>query len=325
MIAAKGQRLRSAADKADHHALRERQRCNRSRFHVFGHGASLYFWGYFTIMTKSILYAAALIAIACSGLSPIAFSAEPDDAAKDSNTVIIGTGLDYNTGKYGTRQTSRELSVPIMAAYDTENYAFEASIPYIWESGPAGTIAGARRTRLDGKGNIVREHGWGDVTTGITRFLIEDEDTGVSVDVKGIVKFATASQSKGLGTGKNDYSFQGDVSKASGRFGVFGTLGYSILGSPGNVVVTGVQEDIVFHNVFYGYLGATYKMTDKLKGGLTFHEEEASQVGGFQQRDLMASLTNKLTSSTKLQMYLARGLAKGSPAWDIGAIINTSF
>ncbi len=275
-------------------------------------------------MNGKAKYGAALTALLCGGLYCSAHAAE-GDAGQDGNTMSFGTGLDYSTGKYGTRQRSRTLSQPFMAAYDTDNYGFEVSVPYLWQSGPAGTIAGARRRPILGLHNYVSEHGWGDITAGLTRILTDNPDSGWSTDVKGIVKFATADASKGLGTGKNDYSLQGDVFKDWDRFGASGTLGYSVLGSPGTIVVTGVQQDIVFHNVFYGYLGGSYKISDTLKAGLTFHREQAAEKGGFKQKDVTVSLRQKLSSSTRLQYYLLKGLAAGSPGMEMGATVNTSF
>ncbi len=276
-------------------------------------------------MNNKIGYGAILIALIWGGLSCSAQAADSADTGQSDNTLSVGTGLDFASGKYGTRQNSKTLSLPLLAAYDTDNYGLDVSLPYLWQSGPAGMIAGARRRPTSGVHYNVVEHGWGDLTVGLSRILYDNPDSGWTTDVKGIVKFATASQSKGLGTDKNDYSLQGDVFKGWSRFGASGTLGYSVLGSPGHVVVTGVQENIVFRNVFYGYLGASYKMSDKLRAGLTFHREQAAETGGFPQKDVTVSLTDKLAAATRLQVYVLKGMANGSPNREGGATINTSF
>ena len=50
--------------------------------------------------------------------------------------------------------------------------------------------------------------GMGDLTGGITRYVLNEEDHHVDLDVGAIVKFATTSAGKGLGSGKYDYSLQ---------------------------------------------------------------------------------------------------------------------
>lgn len=273
-------------------------------------------------MNKKVSFNAAVITIVCSSLPCLGYASE---TSKSDSTVAIRAGFDHTSGTYGTKQTSSNTSVPVIFSYDTDNYQYALTVPYLEQTGPAGTIAGKRRRPATGINRIVTEKGLGDVTGSATRYLIDDDKTGISVDVKGEIKFATANQSKGLGTGKNDYSLQSDIYKDYEKLGLSGTLGYSVLGSPGKVVVNGVSENIIFHNVFYGSVGSTYKITEMTKVGLTYNMQQASEKGAYKQKDITADLNIKLSKTTKLQFYLLKGLANGSPDKGFGASIKASF
>jgi hypothetical protein len=197
--------------------------------------------------------------------------------------------------------------------------------PYVEQTAPAGTIVGKRRIAILGSHPVITQKGLGDVLADFTGHLIDSEDTGISVDVTAEIKFATANAHKGLGTGKRDYSFEANVNKDFEKLALSGTVGYSLLGSPGRITVNGVQQNLNFNNVYYGLLGSTYKVTEKSKAGLTLHMEQASTLGAPEQKDVTADLSMKLSQATKLDLYLMKGLSNGSPDKGFGGTVKASF
>ncbi len=250
---------------------------------------------------------------------------ETSEASTSESPVTVSAGFDRSSGTYGSNRTSNSLSVPVTLSYDTDNYGFALTASYLRQTGPAGTFAGSRIRPVGVANPVVSESGFGDITGSVTRYLINDDETGLSVDLKGEIKFATANQSRGLGTGKNDYSVEATVNKDYSTFGVSGSLGYSVLGSPGSVVVSGVQQNIILHNIFYGSVGATYKMSESTKAELVYNKQQAPEIGEFQQKDITAILNFKLSKGKSLHIYVLRGFAKGSPDWGSGASVSTSF
>jgi hypothetical protein len=287
----------------------------------------------------------AVVALACGILPYLGYAAEIGEAssqasdvskadsigskASEGNTnespVTVSVGFDHSTGKYSSNRTSHSLSVPATISYDTDNYGFALTVSYLRQTGPAGTFSGSRIRPVSSANPIVTESGFGDTTGSVTKYLIDDDETGISVDLKGEIKFATANQSRGLGTGKNDYSIEVDVNKDFSTFGILGTLGYSVLGSPGVVVVNGIQQKIIFHNIFYGSVGATYKITENTKAELVYDKQQAPEIGKLQQKDITASLYFKLSDDKSIHIYILRGLAKGSPDHGGGASVSASF
>lgn len=249
------------------------------------------------------------------------------DGKGSGGDLTVDVGFDSSRGNYGTRFLSREDSISTTLSYDTDNYGFGLTIPYLSQTGPAGTIAGRvrirRQLRFVAITPIVCAAGLGDIEGSLTRYLINQPDAGLSFDVKGTIKFATASQSKGLGTGKNDYSLAMELTKAAGSFTAMGTLGYSILGSPGNVVISGIRQNIRLNNVYFAQLDGAYEMANRTKVGATLNMGQATSEGAFEQRDLTLYVDFSASRSTKMRVYGLMGLAHGSP--DSGAGISASI
>jgi len=255
---------------------------------------------------------------------PSTMPAKGEDGNKSERTVSFSVGFDNTSGNYGTKQESTSTSIPAIVSYGTDSYSAAQTLPYMEQTGPAGSIAGTRR-HISGSNKILSEQGPGDVLASVTGYVIDNEDSGISLDVKAQVKFGTADVSKGLGTGKNDYSLEADVYKDFDKAGLSGSLGYSDLGSPGKVVVTGVQENIILHNVFYGSVGASYQVTEATKVGLTLNAEQSSENGMPRQEDLTLDFTRKINKANKLNFYVLKGLANGSPDKGFGASFKYLF
>jgi hypothetical protein len=247
------------------------------------------------------------------------------EASNDENIVGISVGYDHTTGTYGTKKTSNTLTVPVTLTYDTGNYGFALTVPYVRQTTLAGSIAGRRVIGVGSSNQIISQAGLGDATGAVTRYLFDDDETGISIDVKGEIKFATGDLTKGLGTGKNDYSVQLDVYKYYDNWGMSGTAGYSVLGSPGDVVVNGVQQNITLNNVYYGSIGVSYKSSENIKTGLAYDMQQAAEIGGIPQKDIRANLTLNHSNETSFHFYILKGLSDSSPDWGSGASVSTSF
>lgn len=257
--------------------------------------------------------------------TPSKIAGKGDDGNKSEKTVSVSLGFDHTAGKYGTKQESTSTSIPAIISYGTDNYLAAITVPYLEQTGPAGSIAGARRHIVVGSNKILSEKGLGDILGSVTGYVIDNEDTGISLDVKAKVKFGTADVSKGLGTGKNDYSLEADLYKDFDKSGLSGTLGYTRLGSPGKVVVNGIQQNIVLHNVFYASIGSTYQFSEATTAGLTLNTEQSSENGMPRQEDVTLDINNKINKANKLDFYLLKGLANGSPDRGFGASLKSTF
>jgi hypothetical protein len=249
-----------------------------------------------------------------------------EDSNKNKNTVSVSFGFDNTSGTYGTQKESTSTSFPASISYGTDNYLAALTVSYLEQTGPAGSIAGTRRRPIAfGSNKIVSKRGLGDVIGSIKDYLLDDEDTGISLDVKAEVKFGTADASKGLGTGKNDYSLEADLTKDFDKSSLLMTVGYTALGSPGNVVVNGTQENITLLNVFYASVGSTYQFSEATSAGLILSAAQSSENGAPNPEDITLDFNHKINKANKLDVYILLGLSSGSPDKGFGASLKSSF
>ena len=237
--------------------------------------------------------------------------------AAQQGDFSLTTGVDYSAGKYGGTQSTDILYIPITGKYEVDRWAFKLTIPYVRITGPGGVTkdtgvfratSSAVRTTASGLGDVVAAATYNVYTSGAVDALL--------LDLTGKVKFGTADDAKGLGTGKNDYAAQVDVYKSVNQFTAFGTLGYKILGSP-----SGTPLD----NVFYGSLGGSYKFTQDTSAGMILDLRQKAFASGAPQRELTAFVSHKLDKSWKAQAYVVKGFTDGSPDLGGGAVITRAF
>lgn len=241
----------------------------------------------------------------------------PAAGAAEAGSFSLTTGLDYSSGKYGSSESTDILYIPFTGKYETGPWSFKLTVPYIRITGSGGVVrdVGAFRTAAASR---TTESGLGDVVASASYNVYAGSGaTPWILDVTGKVKFGTADENKGLGTGKDDYSLQVDAYKTvAAKFTAFGTLGYKVLGDP-----AGIQLD----NVFYGSLGGSYKFTPQTSGGLILDLRQKASATGAPQRELTAFVSHKIDRIWKAQAYLVHGFADGSPDWGAGAMINYAF
>jgi hypothetical protein len=100
---------------------------------------------------KSVKFAAlGLAAISGSAMaangtdqSSSAIAANNDATAQaETNSFELSTGFDYSVGKYGAALDTSIKSVPIEAKAQLGRLRLQASLPYIWITGPGQIVGG---------------------------------------------------------------------------------------------------------------------------------------------------------------------------------------
>jgi hypothetical protein len=254
------------------------------------------------------------LAIGCALLCVAArqpFAGEP-------SRLTLMTGVDYSTGKYGASSSTDILYVPVTAKYDASPWSLKLTVPWIRITGPR-TVIGAVDPVVTGSNQSstqrVAASGLGDVVASAAYGLVEGENR-LFLDLVGKVKFGTADEQRGLGTGKNDYSYQIDGYRMIGDFTALGTLGYRVVGSP-----TG----LALNNVWLASMGAARRLASGGSVGILFDAREAARPGTPAPRELTAYSSHPLGERFKLQFYVSRGLSHASADWGAGAMIGVGF
>jgi hypothetical protein len=199
--------------------------------------------------------------------------ASPGVSAADGQFSFT-TGIDYSTGDYGADEDTDILYIPLTGKYETERWLFRLTVPYLRITGPGAVVLGP-----DGNPIVVSEEGTtrretndglGDVIFGAAYNLLPGTWRGIVLDIGAKVKFPTADEDKGLGTGETDYQLQADVYKTFGAWTALATFGHKWLGD---------SDDFTLKDVFFGSIGAGYKFSPATSGGLIFDFREASISG----------------------------------------------
>lgn len=223
------------------------------------------------------------------------------------NGLSFSTGIDYSTGKYGDTESTDTLFMPFGIKYETDDWTFRATIPYVESTGPSSVSgSGADRITLNnGQSTRRKEAGLGDIVLTGSWSALQQGPWLVELAAK--VKLATADETKGLGTGENDFSVQTEVYRTLASHTLFGTLGYKKMGDP---------DGIDLKDPFYGSLGWSFRATQSSALGLSYDYRQKVQESGSPIREVTGFVTHKLDPQWKLQGYLVSGFSNASP--DIG-------
>lgn len=233
--------------------------------------------------------------------------------------LSLTSGVDYSTGKYGQSEATDITYIPFIAKYDTGNTTLKLTVPWVKITGP-GDVVGGNTPIVIGSSNrpITTESGLGDIVFSATQTIAQfGESNPLLLELTGKVKFATASSSKGLGTGENDYIVTLDAYKSiSTAVTIFGDVGYKILGDP---------SGINLNNVWYGSAGFAYKLSPATSAGMMMDIRQATMNTSQPLRELTVFLTHKFNANYKLQTYLTSGNTDASTDLAGGLMLGWMF
>jgi hypothetical protein len=240
----------------------------------------------------------------------------------DDGELSVGAGVNYSTGKYGTSEKTRIVSVPFTARYDSDPWTLKLTVSLLSVTGPANVIPGVGRFDSSGRprrrtfAGTTTESGLGDTVASATYSAYYDSATKRGLDLTGRVKLPTADAHKGLGTGSTDESLQVDVYQTLDRVMLFADVGYTNFGD---------SDFVQLDNAVNAGIGASNKLnsTDSIGASLDGRQRVAS--GGAPQRELTLFWNRRTDNSTRLQAYFLKGLANGSPDWGLGVSAAYAF
>lgn len=230
------------------------------------------------------------------------------------------TGFDYSSGDYGAPEDTHILYIPLTLKFESSPYLLRLTVPYVSIDAPVGgsiiAIGPDGQPIRSATGQRETNSGMGDVVAALGYTLLDTGASGTMLDVTGKVKFGTADEAKGLGTGENDYSLQLDGYQTFGRLTWLVTAGYRVYGDP---------PGTDFDNVPFGSFGGVFKFSSETSGGLIYDFRDNIVSGTDPQRDLTAFVTRKTGKDTKLQTYVLAGLSDASSDWGLGMMFTFGF
>lgn len=262
------------------------------------------------------------LAAACVLIAGIVWGARPISLWAAEPQFSSEFGLEYETGDYGTGETTTTWTAPLtLKYYPIEKLDFELYVPFIRTSNTTtAVISGGMHGRGGSTQGSVRtsesQMGLGDVslTTGYT--LIPDRAGTVQVRPLFYVKFPTGDEDKGLGTGGLDFGGGLALSKWLGDWMTYGELLYI---SPDDANNLDLQD-------YWSYtftLG--YAASDQLRPEVSLVGSTNAFEGGDDVQSLELALNYWPASRFRLQGFVSFGLTDASSDFGTGASITINY
>ena len=249
-----------------------------------------------------------------------------------------------STGTYGTDTRTTLIYAPLSVRRLFRNGDISVTVPWVTihstgavrlvgdrpnrtsnsgrgSSGSSGSGSGSENVTKD-KGadddplpSATTDMGLGDVIIRGRYYVVDEGDYVPLVAVTGRIKLPTASESRGLGTGKFDEGIGLEVSKGIGLdWLIFVDGGYTFIGKP---------EGTNFRDQWWYDIGLGYYVTDRWLMSV-YYEEYRSIIPGLDNpRDVYVSSMYKLSAAWRITASALVGLSDGAP--DFGGTIGVSY
>lgn len=299
-------------------------------------------------MYKNILIGAAFGTITLNALFSFAQSPTPGYA--------IGTGFDVSNGSYGKNSTTTFVSAPLIIDwFPTDRFDMELTLPFVYQKSSSGShvtnsstlaksvesvaggyMGGSGTGRMAGSGGglgggagngvgsgkgagamLNGDYGVGDITLTGGYTLLLESDYLPQFRPTLYLKFPTADESAGLGTGKFDYGAGFAASKWLGNWQPFAEGRYVMQGT---TEADGGAENFATADVGAGYSWNERFMTSAyMRLGSKMYEGMSAPVEG------RLKMVWRFAEKTYTDIYALKGFSDGSPDYGGGASIFMEF
>lgn len=265
-----------------------------------------------------------LLILLCAAASPAALAQVPVRttgkplANPDDFRYSVSIGADQSSGKFGGTQKTDITYVPLTLKMENADTVLKLTVPHITIDGPSNIIGGTGTPIVTrgGQTNTRRSaSGLGDVVASLGVNLGRNP-AGYGVDLVGKIKFPTADEKKGLGTGETDYFVQLDGYAQSGKVTYFGTVGYKKMGD---------TPTIDFRDTTYGSVGLGVSLNKKAQVGLIYDQRQASVAGIQGQREVTLFISRQIDKDLRLQAYAVGGLTDSSIDQALGLQVSRAL
>lgn len=266
---------------------------------------------------RSLRLAAAVAVLACwaRGAAAVEPGDHPEAPAPIYRRIEASIGYHYSAGDYGTSDTTQIMYVPLVVTGELGRWMLQGTIPFLYIDGPAGLIEGPNGPiqtndgTSDGLGDLLLRGSYIFPTTSLVPIDWGWDPWLPFVETIGLVKFPTASESDGLGTGEFDFGIDVELTWVIAQFTPFVTAGYRFLGS---------SSEIPLHDVFVGSIGGLYQFLDTLSAGALIEYRQAPSASTGERLEVVPFATWRFLYPWKLEGYVSAGLADGSPDVGVG-------
>lgn len=251
-----------------------------------------------------------LMVLALSAAMVAGFAAEGRAAS-----WVSTSGVSATSGDYGTGQDTTVTQLYETAKLEGEKGELGLMVPYLFRRGSGVTPGESGRAR----NRAIPEDadGFGDVQLLGKLFWLEETGSRPAVDWGGRVKFPTASEEDGLGTGRFDFGVGPEVLKHFGSLMTFADLELVLRDKPDDSTLKPVRLDYS--------IGTGYPFTEKLTGYISLDGGTPTNSGADAPLEVVLSAVCKATEAVRIGGFVLAGLTDGSPDIGGGAEVSIHF
>ncbi len=161
------------------------------------------------------------------------------------------------------------------------------------------------------------ESGLGDVTLSARYYLLDEQEWLPSINVTGRIKFPTANEKKGLGSGEFDEGLGVELAKSLTRdLILYLDGGYTFLGDP---------KGRNFRNQWNYDVGLGYYLTDNLRTSVFYEEFRAVVKGIPNPRDVYGDLNYRITKTIRVNVGGFVGLSESAADFGLSGGLRFRF
>lgn len=272
------------------------------------------------VWTRRRWVMAAFLVVAWSSLggAPETYGAEPQNWQ-------LSSSLTYESGTYGTSTRSETIYVPFTLKRFFDQGDLSLTVPFLElrttgettvVDGTPQRIRPGRRTDLAPTGTVTKG-GLGDMILKGRYYVVDEHGLLPTIALVAKIKFPTADESQGLGTGKFDEGFGVEVSRRFlERFIGYFDLSYTVIGSPAGV-------DLKNQTAYD--IGLGYQFTPQFLASVFYEERTALLSGQPNPRSFLFTGYFKVTQTFHLNAAVEVGLSDGAPDYGLTAGAGVRF
>lgn len=231
---------------------------------------------------------------------------------------VFSTSINYARGDYGTDEDTTIVYVPFTSGVVWDRLDVRLTVPYLrLTSETVSVTGGGVAVRRDRAGQAETEAGVGDLLLRGSYILLEEQEVLPEIAPYVKIKFPTADEDRGLGTGEFDETLGLDFAKTfPERWTGYLTLAYTFIGSPAGADL---------RDSFGWSIGAAYTVTRPLSVFAFLDGATAISPGQDDPVGLRFGAEYRLTRVMKLTGSLGVGLTQGEADYSLSAGVAFRF
>ena len=232
----------------------------------------------------------------------------------------VSASVAYDTGDFGTDTTTDTVYVPVTLRRFFDIGDIAVTVPYIYQqSSSRVTAVGGTpvRTSSAAADSERSAHGIGDILLSGRAYLANEEDFFINLYPVSEIKFPSADDDEGLGTGEFDYTIGAELSRSAWHFiTIFADIYYTFIGAPDDL---DLDDELMFSaGVGFDILESAYVSVAYVEATALVDDEDNP-------RSVITGFSYDINNTIGVFSDFSAGLSDGSPDFGAAAGMKAVF